>query len=502
MIYPSLNTVSRLAGQYNRIPIYRGLNLKEPGLLMLLKSLRRERDIIFLESARQNKKISRFSYLCLRPKKTISFKPPHIVERSGECTKIVSRDFFTHLKEELHQYSSPAYPQFGTFNGGLVGYLGFETVNYTGILRSELKENTRLPLATLAVIDNFICYDNRYDRYTIATSLYPERGESIDVQYHRAVEHLEELESDIIAKIKETSLPYIPSHAEPLEFGFRETREQFTSKVREVKQLINDGEALQVVLSMRADIREPIDPYRFYLRLRQLNPSPYMFFLKFDELTITGSSPEIHVKVERDSVILKPIAGTIARGKTRAENKQNRLDLSNNPKERAEHLMLVDLARNDLSRIGTPGSVEVKQFMLPEDYSHVIHLVSTVEATLKSGLDAVDVMRETFPAGTVSGAPKVRALELIDAFEDHPRDVYAGAIGYFGYNGHMDTCITIRTAVFSPEESYIQAGAGIVYDSIPESEYHEILHKLRALTVSLPYARTEYEEVSHVLHSR
>jgi anthranilate synthase component 1 len=164
--------------------------------------------------------------------------------------------------------------------------------------------------------------------------------------------------------------------------------------------------------------------------------------------------------------------------------------------------MLVDLARNDLARIGTPGSVEVRQFMLPEDYSHVIHLVSTVEATLKSDLDAVDVMRETFPAGTVSGAPKVRALELIDAFEDHPRDVYAGAIGYFGYNGHTDTCITIRTAVFSPEESYIQAGAGIVYDSDPESEYHEILHKLRALTLSLPYARTEYEEVCHVLHSR
>jgi anthranilate/para-aminobenzoate synthase component I len=255
MIYPSLNTVSRLARQYNRIPLYRELNLSEPGLLMLLKSLRGERDIIFLESARQNKKISRFSYLCLHPKKTISFKPPHIVERSGEYTKIVSRDFFTHLKQELHRYSSPTYPQFGTFNGGLVGYLGFETVNYTGILRSTLKENTVLPLATFAMIDNFICYDNRYDRYTIATSLYPEKAESIEAQYHRAVDYLEKLESDIIAKIKETSLPYIPSQAEPLELGFRETREQFTSKVSDVKQLINDGEALQVVLSMRADIR-------------------------------------------------------------------------------------------------------------------------------------------------------------------------------------------------------------------------------------------------------
>jgi anthranilate synthase component 1 len=216
-----------------------------------------------------------------------------------------------------------------------------------------------------------------------------------------------------------------------------------------------------------------------------------MFFLKSGDLVVTGSSPEIHVKLIGNKAILKPIAGTIAQGATKEENEANKKTLLGDIKERAEHLMLVDLARNDLSRIAVPGSVKVTQFMEPEDYSHVIHLVSTVEAELHEEKHAVDVLRETFPAGTVSGAPKVRAIEIIDEFEEYPREMYAGAVGYFGFNGNTDTCITIRTAYFQEDKNFIQAGAGIVQDSVPEKEYNEICKKLEALAVSLPFGEVK-----------
>jgi len=297
------------------------------------------------------------------------------------------------------------------------------------------------------------------------------------------------MERDIIERLARTTLPYLPSRPAPLAVSFREERGSFEAKVSAAKDEIAAGEAIQVVLSMRADIHEPVDPFRFYLKLRMVNPSPYMFFLKQGNRHIVGSSPEIHVKVEDDTVYLKPIAGTIPRGRTARENRENRATLLADPKERAEHLMLVDLARNDLGRIAAPGSVRVDRFMEPEDYSHVIHLVSLTTCALGEGRDAVDALRETFPAGTVSGAPKVRAMELIDAMEGRARGIYAGAVGYIGYNGRLDTCITIRTAVFDGDRRYIQAGAGIVHDSVPAREYDEIVHKLRALSLSLQYAR-------------
>ncbi len=297
------------------------------------------------------------------------------------------------------------------------------------------------------------------------------------------------MEDELINKLKNTVITYMPSFTKEWEPNFRESYRSFTDKVRTGKKLIEDGEALQVVLSMRADLPEGVDPYRFYLKLRSLNPSPYMFFLKSGPIVITGSSPEIHVLVAEGKVVLKPIAGTVPRGKTEEDNNRNKQRLLADEKERAEHLMLVDLARNDLARIARPESVKVTEFMQPEDYSHVIHLVSQVEAALEENAHAADVLRETFPAGTVSGAPKVRAMEIIDELEKDAREAYAGAVGYIGYNGYTDTCITIRTAYFTPNGNYIQAGAGIVADSDPDGEFNEICNKLRALSVSMPFAR-------------
>jgi anthranilate synthase component 1 len=309
------------------------------------------------------------------------------------------------------------------------------------------------------------------------------------------------LESSILDIVRGTSLPFLPLRPEEVSLSYHETREAFLEKVQKARKLIESGEAIQTVLSFRASFDADIDPYLFYLKLRSVNPSPYMFYLKSKDFIAAGSSPEIHVKVQKNTVYLKPIAGTISQGKNRKENREHKALLLSDEKERAEHLMLVDLARNDIARVSTGNPVQVDTFMVPEDYSHVIHLVSLVSAKLSNEKDIVDVLRETFPAGTVSGAPKVRAIEIIDELENIPRGPYAGAVGYIGFNGVLDTCITIRTAVFTPRENFLQAGAGIVFDSIPEKEYAEVQKKLEALALSLKFAKKpkteDFADVSH-----
>ncbi len=487
MFYPQLSTLKKYAKEFNRIPIYKELDISNLDLLSLLKALQFSETLIFLESAKENKKWSRFSFFGLKAQKTISFYGTHIeIEKNGK-KEIVKEDFFEYLKKELKKYNSPIYRSFGDFNGGYVGYLGFEMVNYCKILRRNIKENKNIPLASLSLIDDFIVYDNKKDKYFLATCIYTDKD--LNNEYISKCSYLIEKEREIIKLLKKTTIPFLPQKPQKIHLNYSTPKEEFLRKVMETKRMIAEGEAIQVVLSIRASIEDEIDPYRFYLKLRSLNPSPYMFFLKFKDIYIVGSSPEIHVKVEKNKVYLKPIAGTIKQGRNKKENLINKQKLLKDPKENAEHLMLVDLARNDLGRIAKTGTVKVEKFMRPEDYSHVIHLVSLVTCEISEDKHMIDIIRETFPAGTVSGAPKVRAIEIIDELEPHPRDIYAGAIGYFGFNQCLDTCITIRTAVFSPTMQYLQAGAGIVYDSIPEKEFEEINNKLMALSVSLGYAK-------------
>ncbi len=504
MFHPSFSTVQKLSSRYNRIPVYKEMNLSELHLLSLLKALQSKEEVIFLESARENKKWSRFSFFGFHPRKKIRFSPPVVVvEENGE-EKEIREDIYTYLNKELEKYHSPSYRSFGPFNGGFVGYFGYETVNYAGILRQKIRERKELPLAYLLHIDSFIVHDNYKNRYYLAECFYPDKSIPLKRQYEKCRQVLLKREEELIAELEKTSLPYLPAHpGEKVDVAFREDKDSFTGKVAEVQELIRSGEAIQVVLSLRADIKEEIDPYNFYLRLRTVNPSPYMFFLKFGSLYVVGSSLEIHVRVEKRQVYLKPIAGTIPQGSTRQESRRNKQILLEDKKERAEHLMLVDLGRNDLGRVARRGTVEVTKFMKPEDYSHVIHLVSLVKCTLDDRFTEMDVLKETFPAGTVSGAPKVRAIELIEEYEPHPRDIYSGAVGYCGFNGNLDTCITIRSAVFNEKERYLQAGAGIVYDSVPEKEYQEITHKLKALAESLNFARprkNKKEDSSHVFN--
>lgn len=502
MIYPPFEKVKSLARRYNRIPVYREMDFSEVGLLSLVKALHERGNVLFFESARENKTWSRFSFIGLEPVRTLRFLGAETVEQSPDGIARHEGDFFRLLRAEMGRYRSPAYARFGPFSGGLCGYLGYGMANYAGILRRPVRERCDEPLAELAQVDEFIVHDNKTGRYHIATCMYPGREGSIAGRYDAALNRLGELESGVLEAIRRATVPYLPARPSPVTLRYVEDDESATASIGTIRQLIADGEAIQAVYSMRADIEGRVDPYRFYLKLRSVNPSPYMFFLKTGSLCIAGSSPETHVRVEGRRVIIKPIAGTVPQGSNRREREALKAALLADVKERAEHLMLVDLARNDIGRISAPGSVSVDRFMTPEEFSHVIHLVSVVSGTLAEGKDMVDALRETFPAGTVSGAPKVRAMEMIDELEAVGRGVYAGAIGYLGYNGRCDTCIAIRTAVFNEEGGYLQAGAGIVYDSVPEREIAEMRYKLRALAASLEYALITEGEVRHVSHDR
>jgi anthranilate synthase component 1 len=476
-----------LAESYNRIPLFRELNISSLDFLSLLKAMRDDEHFIFLESAGKTKNKGRFSYLCFNPLSVITAYSNHIIRHKDGVSLKIRKTVFEFLDEELKKYNSPDTDQFGDFNGGYAGYVGYEAINKTGILRSGVKFDDRHPMAELLLIDEFVVYDNYTEKYYVSASVYTSEGE-IHGLVRKTNERLAELESYILKIITGEKISYLPSRPADVTMEYMESDSAFISKIKDVKELISGGEIIQAVLSRRMEVREKIAPYNFYLKIRNVNPSPYMYMLKFRKRHITGCSPETHLKIRKNMMHLKPIAGTAPIPATAKEKRNVRKELLLDRKERAEHLMLVDLARNDLSRIAERGSVSVTRFMKVEDYSHVMHIVSDVTGVMKSGSSIVDAFRYSFPAGTVTGAPKVRAVEIINEVETMPREAYAGAVGYFGFNKTSDTCITIRSAFFDEDGVHLQAGAGIVYDSIPDKESAEISNKLRALTVSMGYA--------------
>ncbi len=479
--------IEALAAEYNRIPLFRELNISSFDFLSLLKAMRDDEHFIFLESAGKTKTKGRFSYLCFNPSVVITAYSDHIIQQKKGVSARIEKSVFEFLDEELKKFNSPDTDQFGDFNGGYAGYIGYEAINKTGVLRREVKFDDNHPMAELLLVDEFIVYDNYTEKFYVSASIYTSEGE-IHHLVQKTNERLAELESYILKIIISEKISYLPSRPADVTMEYMESDAHFISKVNDVKELIAGGEIIQAVLSRRMEVKEKITPYNFYLKIRSVNPSPYMYMLKMGKRYITGCSPETHLKIRKNIMYLKPIAGTAPIPESPKDKKSVRKDLLLDRKEMAEHLMLVDLARNDLSRIAERGSVSVSKFMKVEDYSHVMHIVSDVKGVMKSGSSIVDAFRYSFPAGTVTGAPKVRAVEIINEVEVVPREAYAGAVGYFGFNKTSDTCITIRSAFFDEDGVHLQAGAGIVYDSVPEKESAEIDNKLRALTVSLGFA--------------
>ncbi len=364
------------------------------------------------------------------------------------------------------------------FNGGLVGYFGYDTIRYIEPRLADCPNDDalELPDILLMVSDEIVVFDNLSGKLYVV--LYVDPGQS--GAYQQGQERLDQL----IARLQQTP-PRPPKtrslkiHEDDFVSGF--TQQGFESAVEKAKQYIIDGDVMQVVLSQRLSIPYEAQPLDLYRALRSLNPSPYMFYLDLDDFHIVGSSPEILVRVEDETVTVRPIAGTRPRGKSDETDRALEAELLADPKERAEHLMLIDLGRNDVGRIAETGSVQVTENMAVERYSHVMHIVSNVTGKIKAGMSNMDVLRATFPAGTVSGAPKIRAMEIIDELEPVKRGVYAGAVGYLSWSGNMDTAIAIRTAVIKDRQLHIQAGAGIVHDSIPRNEWDETMNKGRAI---------------------
>ncbi len=480
-------SIETLAETYNRIPLFRELNISSLDFLSLLKAMRDDEHFIFLESAGKTKTKGRFSYLCFNPSSVITAYSNYIVQQKNGVTERIEKSVFEFLDGELKKFNSPDTDMFGDFNGGYAGYIGYEAINKTGILRKAVKFDDNHPMAELLLVDEFVVYDNYTEKYYVSASIYTSEGE-LNTLVRKINERLAELESYVLKIITGEKISYLPSRPVDITMEYMESEGEFLNKIKNVKDLISSGEIIQAVISRRMEVRERITPYNFYLKIRNVNPSPYMYMLKMGNRYITGCSPETHLKIRKNIMHLKPIAGTAPIPASAKDKRIVRKELLLDRKERAEHLMLVDLARNDLSRIAEKGSVLVNGFMRVEDYSHVMHIVSDVTGVMKKEASIIDAFRFSFPAGTVTGAPKVRAVEIINEVEMMPREAYAGAVGYFGFNKTSDTCITIRSAFFDEEGVHLQAGAGIVYDSVPEKESIEISNKLGALTDSLGYA--------------
>ncbi|MEW5768728.1 MAG: anthranilate synthase component I, partial [Pseudomonadota bacterium] len=362
------------------------------------------------------------------------------------------------------------------FAGGLVGYFGYDTIRYIEprLAGVEKPDPIQAPDILFMLSDELVVFDNLRGRMQLIVHAHPGRLAAAEAR-------LDQLEARLREPLAHPRPAHAPRQVSEADFVSGFTEEGFKQAVLKAKEYIAAGDVMQVVLSQRLTIPLTARPLDLYRALRGLNPSPYMFHLDLGDMAVVGSSPEILVRLEHDEVTVRPIAGTRRRGRTEDEDRAFEVELLADPKERAEHLMLIDLGRNDIGRVCETGSVRLTEKMVIERYSHVMHIVSNVTGRLRPGLSAMDVLRATFPAGTVSGAPKVRAMEIIDELEPVKRGVYAGAVGYLGWNGAMDTAIAIRTAVIKNGELHIQAGAGVVYDSVPELEWKETMNKGRAI---------------------
>ncbi len=439
-----------------------------------------------LESVEGGEHIARYSFIGVQPRAVYTLRNGQVEVREHGATRAIpmvpGSDPTTFLQDELERFSIQPQPNSPRFTGGLVGYLGYEAVRYFEPVLAGQMPTAPMPDGVFLLADTVVAFDNaRRSLFLIATVL--------DGDIPAAEGKLDRLAELIFRPLPATSQrPFTPSATQS-----NLTQVQFEAKVRTAKEHIAAGDIFQVVLSQRFSRQTDADPFNVYRAVRRLNPSPYMFFFDFDHvdgepLYLVGASPEMFVRLEGRSATLRPIAGTRPRGADPASDAALEKALLADPKERAEHVMLVDLGRNDLGRVCAYGTVKVTDFFTVERYSHVMHLVSNVEGTLRPGLTAFDLLRAAFPAGTVSGAPKVRAMQIIAGLEPEARGAYAGLVGYLGFNGAMDTCLAIRTLIGRGRSVSVQAGAGIVADSHPAAEYQETVNKAMALLRAIDLA--------------
>lgn len=483
---PSRAEVQHLFEQGDHVPVYRTLlaDLETP-MSVYIKLSRLGRYSFLLESVEGGEQVGRYSFIGVNPKGIVSFKD-HTVTRTvhGQTTTRSlehGEDPLHTLKEEFTRVNPVRLKGLPRFIGGAVGFLSYDVVRYFERLPETATHNLDIPEAAFMLPDTLVIFDHAKHQLIVLANAH--NNGNADSTYDDALHRIDQI-IDILKK----PLPPISETAQPLddELNSNMTQERYEEIVRAGKEYIAAGDAFQVVLSQRFECKTSASLLTIYRALRATNPSPYMFLLRFgDDFTLIGASPEMMVRLEDGIATVRPIAGTRPRGGTPEEDELLAQELMADPKERAEHVMLVDLGRNDLGRVCDYGTVKVERMMYVEHYSHVMHIVSEVKGRVREGMDAFDLLRATFPAGTLSGAPKVRAMEIIEELEGTRRGPYGGAVGYFSFDGSMDTCITIRTLLMQGNTIRIQAGAGIVADSDPTKEYEESINKARALAVAI-----------------
>ena len=490
-LFPARETFRELAHRGNLIPVYREIIADMETPVSAFHKIDTGDHSFLFESVEKGGKFARHSFLGASPHLTFQARGKNIILREGdeERAYTIAGDPLRELERLMAGYRPVPLPNLPLFSGGAVGYLGFEAVTeFEPSVPRAKKDDLGVPDAYFFITDTLLIFDHLERRIKIVANAHVSDPTHADRAYDEAVAKIEELESRLARAVPGRLLPVF-TEIDPLEPAINMTRDQYVKMTEAMQECIRAGDIFQVVPSQRFEVPFDASAIDLYRALRLINPSPYMFCLKLGGMALVGSSPELHVRCEEGRVQIRPIAGTRPRGQTPEEDDLLTAELLADPKERAEHVMLVDLARNDVGRVCEFNSVRLTDFMITERYSHVMHIVSNVEGRLAPGHSAYDVMRATFPAGTVSGSPKIRAMQIIAEQEPTCRGTYAGAVGYFGFSGNLDSCIAIRTVLLKDGKAYLQAGGGLVADSTPLGEYQESLNKAKAGLKALAMAK-------------
>ncbi len=490
--HPNYETFAKLAEQRYLVPVYRQLVGDTLTPVSAYCRIQGGESSFLFESVVGGEKIGRYSFLGADPFLSIeAFGEKVVVTRDGKPHKYTSDDPLRDLENLLGEFPAVHVKGLPRFCGGAVGYAGYDVVRYTEHLPNAPADDRKLPDMAFAFYDRMVIFDH-INKTVLVAAHADSRKTDLKAEYARACERVDDLCRQLQQKEADLELTDIAVGGEPQpNWKSNFTQDQFEKSVTKCQEYIRAGDIFQVVISQRLQRETSASPLDIYRALRVVNPSPFMFLLRSPGVNLVGSSPEIMVRVEDGVTTVRPLAGTRKRGATEEEDRRLAEELLADPKERAEHVMLIDLARNDVGRVSRYGSVELSDVMVVERYSHVMHITSNVKGTLAEGKTALDALRAGLPAGTVSGAPKVRAMEIIDEIEPHRRGPYAGAVGYVDFTGNMDTCIALRTLVMQGQTAYIQAGAGIVADSVPASEYEETLNKAKGLIKAIEVAEQQ-----------
>jgi anthranilate synthase component 1 len=495
MIEPDFKTFCRLARHGNLVPVYETFtaDLLTP-VGAYLRLARHARYACLLESVEGGEKIARYTFIGANPAEVFRYVNGACVLEGESRVDWVQSNPLDFLRNRVERYRPVRVPGLPPLVAGAIGYFSYDMVRLFERIPERARNDLALDDALMMFYLGLVVFDHVRRRVWIVRNVFTGGEGSLRAKYQAAVREIRETRRKLAAPLAPARRE--PPRRAPLRVTSNFTRRQFLAAVRKSKEYIRAGDIFQVAVSQRFSARTGADPFEIYRALRVVNPSPYMYFLKLGETAVVGSSPEMLLKVQGREASYRPIAGTRPRGRDEQEDERLAAELAADPKERAEHIMLVDLGRNDLGRVSEYGSVRVERLEFVERYSHVMHLVSSLRSRLRPDVDCFDALAACFPGGTLSGAPKVRAMEIIDELEPTRRGIYAGAILYLDFSGNLDSCIAIRTMVVKKGVAYVQAGAGLVADSVPEREYQETVNKARALIAALEIAHRGGDELS------